>query len=108
MVFDEKGWATSKQVIAVRMRALVARALYENDAFYMVINEINPDNKEYQYLQTIKQNQVIHYKKIISKVSSESRPSSSNVLSGLMVATSISNFFAIAFDTISNEFISYP
>ena len=24
------------------------------------INEINPDNKEYQYLQTIKQNQVIH------------------------------------------------
>jgi DNA topoisomerase-1 len=33
------------------------------------INEINPDNKEYQYLQTIKQNQVIHYKKIISKVS---------------------------------------
>jgi DNA topoisomerase-1 len=33
------------------------------------INEINPDNKEYHYLQTIKQNQVIHYKKIISKVS---------------------------------------
>ena len=32
------------------------------------INEINPDNKEYHYLQTIKQNQVIHYKKIISKV----------------------------------------
>jgi DNA topoisomerase-1 len=32
------------------------------------INEINPDNKEYQYLQTIKQNQVIHYKKIVSKV----------------------------------------
>jgi DNA topoisomerase-1 len=32
------------------------------------INEINPDNKEFQYLQTIKQNQVIHYKKIISKV----------------------------------------
>jgi DNA topoisomerase-1 len=32
------------------------------------INEINPDNKEYHYLQTIKQNHVIHYKKIISKV----------------------------------------
>ena len=32
------------------------------------INEINPDNKEYHYLQTIKQNQVINYKKIISKV----------------------------------------
>ena len=32
------------------------------------INEINPDNKQYQYLQTIKQNQVIHYKKIVSKV----------------------------------------
>lgn len=32
------------------------------------INEINPDNKEYQYLQTIKQNQVVPYKKIISKV----------------------------------------
>lgn len=46
VVFDEKGWATSKQVIAVRMRALVARALYENDAFYMVINEINPAFKK--------------------------------------------------------------
>ena len=43
--------------------------------------------------------------KIMSKVSSESRPNSSKVLSGLMVATSISNFFAIAFDTISNEFM---
>jgi DNA topoisomerase-1 len=32
------------------------------------INEINPDNKEYNYLQTIKQNQVVPYKKIISKV----------------------------------------
>jgi DNA topoisomerase-1 len=32
------------------------------------VNEINPDNKEYHYLQTIKQNQVIHYKKITSKV----------------------------------------
>jgi len=30
--------------------------------------EIKPDNKEYQYLQTIKQNQEIAYKKIISKV----------------------------------------
>jgi hypothetical protein len=28
------------------MRALVARALYENDAFYMVINEINPAFKK--------------------------------------------------------------
>jgi DNA topoisomerase I len=32
------------------------------------INEINPDNKEFQYLQAIKQNQVVHYNKIISKV----------------------------------------
>jgi len=32
------------------------------------INEINPDNKEFQYLQSIKQNQVVHYKKIVSKV----------------------------------------
>jgi len=31
------------------------------------INKINPENKEYQYLQTIKQNQIIQYKKIISK-----------------------------------------
>jgi carboxyl-terminal processing protease len=46
VVFDEKGWATSKKVIEVRMRALVARALYENDAFYMVINEINPAFKK--------------------------------------------------------------
>jgi len=32
------------------------------------INEINPENKEYQYLQKIKQNQLIQYKKIVSKV----------------------------------------
>jgi DNA topoisomerase-1 len=32
------------------------------------INEINSDNKEFQYLQSIKQNQVVHYKKIVSKV----------------------------------------
>ena len=32
------------------------------------ISELNPDNKEYQYLQSIKQNQIIPYKKIISKV----------------------------------------
>jgi DNA topoisomerase-1 len=32
------------------------------------ISELNPDNKEYQYLQSIKQNQVVLYKKIISKV----------------------------------------
>ena len=32
------------------------------------INEIKPDNKEYHYLQTIKQNQVVVYKKITSKV----------------------------------------
>lgn len=32
------------------------------------ISELNPDNKTYQYLQTIKQNQVVPYKKIISKV----------------------------------------
>jgi DNA topoisomerase-1 len=32
------------------------------------INEIKPDNKEYHYLQTIKQNQVVPYKKITSKV----------------------------------------
>ena len=32
------------------------------------IGELNPDNKEYQYLQSIKQNQIIPYKKIISKV----------------------------------------
>ena len=32
------------------------------------INEIKHDNKEYNYLQTIKQNQVVYYKKIMSKV----------------------------------------
>lgn len=32
-------------------------------------NEINHDNKEYSYLQSIKQNQVVPYKKIISKMS---------------------------------------
>ena len=32
------------------------------------LNEINPDNKEYKYLQMIKQNESISYKKIVSKV----------------------------------------
>jgi carboxyl-terminal processing protease len=39
--FDEKGYKTSRHAIMVRSKALVARDLYENEAFYEVINDLN-------------------------------------------------------------------
>lgn len=44
--FDEKGYATSKHAILVRSKALLARDLYQNEAFYQVINDLNPALKK--------------------------------------------------------------
>lgn len=44
--FDEKGYKTSRHAIMVRSKALVARDLYENEAFYEVINDLNPALKK--------------------------------------------------------------
>lgn len=44
--FDEKGYQTSRHAILVRSKALVARDLYENEAFYEVINDLNPALKK--------------------------------------------------------------
>jgi carboxyl-terminal processing protease len=42
VVYDEKGFKNSEHAIRVRGKALVARNLYENESFFMVINELNP------------------------------------------------------------------
>jgi carboxyl-terminal processing protease len=44
--FDEQGFNRSKAVIEVRTKALVARNLYDNEAFYILINDLNPSLKE--------------------------------------------------------------
>ncbi len=43
--YNEKGFRNSEHAIRTRGKALVARNLYENEAFYMVINELNPAAK---------------------------------------------------------------
>jgi carboxyl-terminal processing protease len=43
---DVKGYANSKHAIAIRTKALLARNLYDNEAFYFVINELNPAAKK--------------------------------------------------------------
>jgi carboxyl-terminal processing protease len=40
--FNEEEFARSKQVILIRMKALVGRGVYENESFYEIINELNP------------------------------------------------------------------
>lgn len=42
VAYDEKGFKNSEHAIRVRGKALVARNLYENESFFMVINELNP------------------------------------------------------------------
>jgi carboxyl-terminal processing protease len=44
--FDEKGYSNSRHAIMVRSKALLARDLYENEAFYGVINDLNPALKK--------------------------------------------------------------
>jgi carboxyl-terminal processing protease len=38
---DEKGWATSQGLIKTQLKALVARDLWNTDAYFEVINDIN-------------------------------------------------------------------
>ncbi len=44
--FDEKGYANSKHAISIRTKALLARNLYDNEAFYFLINDLNPAAKK--------------------------------------------------------------
>ncbi len=44
--WDQKGYANSRHAIMVRSKALLARDLYENEAFYEVINDLNPALKK--------------------------------------------------------------
>jgi carboxyl-terminal processing protease len=46
IAFNEKGYQTSRHAILVRSKALLARDLYENEAFYAVINDLNPALKK--------------------------------------------------------------
>jgi carboxyl-terminal processing protease len=43
---DEKGYENSKHAILVRTKALLARNLYDNEAFYYLINDLNPAAKK--------------------------------------------------------------
>ena len=39
---DEKGFATSEKLIKTQLRALIARDLWNSNAYYVIINDINP------------------------------------------------------------------
>jgi carboxyl-terminal processing protease len=39
--FDEAGYENSEEVIEIRLKALIARNLYDYSTFYQVINELN-------------------------------------------------------------------
>ncbi len=39
---DEKGYATSEKLIKTQLRALIARDLWNTNAYYVIINDINP------------------------------------------------------------------
>jgi carboxyl-terminal processing protease len=43
---DVKGYENSKHAILIRTKALLARNLYDNEAFYYLINELNPAAKK--------------------------------------------------------------
>jgi carboxyl-terminal processing protease len=43
--FDEEGFKTSEEVIEIRLKALIARNLYDYSTFYQVINELNSTYK---------------------------------------------------------------
>ncbi len=43
---DVKGYTNSKHAILVRTKALLARNLYDNEAFYYLINDLNPAAKK--------------------------------------------------------------
>jgi carboxyl-terminal processing protease len=44
--FNEKDFKTSEHAIILRTKALIARNLYENEAFYVLINDLNPALKK--------------------------------------------------------------
>jgi carboxyl-terminal processing protease len=44
--YDEVGYKTSEHAIKTRIKALVARNLYDGEAFFVVINELNPALKK--------------------------------------------------------------
>ena len=41
IAYDKQGFNTSKRVLEIRMKALIARSLYGSSAFYEVINDLN-------------------------------------------------------------------
>ncbi len=44
--FDAKGYENSRHAIGIRTKALLARNLYDNEAFFYLINELNPSAKK--------------------------------------------------------------
>lgn len=46
--FDATGWARSKELIALRLKALIARDLWNTSAYWQVINAENPVDRSFQ------------------------------------------------------------
>ncbi len=44
--FNEKEYKVSEHAIRLRTKALIARNLYDNEAFYVLINDLNPALKK--------------------------------------------------------------
>jgi carboxyl-terminal processing protease len=44
--YNEKEFKTSEHAIKIRTKALIARNLYDGEAFYVLINELNPAMKK--------------------------------------------------------------
>jgi hypothetical protein len=41
VTYEKQGFNTSKRVLEIRMKALIARSLFGSGAFYEVINDLN-------------------------------------------------------------------
>ena len=48
VAFDAEGWARSKELIGIRLKALIARDLWDTSAYWQVINANNPVDRSYQ------------------------------------------------------------
>jgi carboxyl-terminal processing protease len=46
VVYNDKDFKTSEHAIILRTKALIGRNLYQNETFYMIINDLNPPLKK--------------------------------------------------------------
>ncbi|MCB0767672.1 MAG: hypothetical protein KDB95_10745, partial [Flavobacteriales bacterium] len=46
--FSAEGWERSKELIELRLKALIARDLWDTSAYWQVINAVNPVDRSFQ------------------------------------------------------------